>query len=276
MDENWKFKIKFWMKEYQIEKIDLNLFMEALTHSSFKGMGHDVKDNERLEFLGDSVLDLLISHLLFLNSPLSEGEMTEKRKNFVSNEKLALIFDSLKLNKLVRTANDFNLSEKNKADFIEAIFGAVFLNKGYERCCEFWEIINERIGKSKNINSEEYIDKKIELQQKELFNKNMEEWELSDQDLKLALQIEVQSNKNAKNVLQEYCQRRSLPIPKYKLISREGSDHKPTFAVKVSIQMIVEGEFEKQIALGKGNTKKTAEFKAAEKICDFLKLSYTQ
>ena len=131
------------------------------------------------------------------------------------------------------------------------------------------------INKSKNINSEENIDKKIELQQKELFNKNMEEWELSDQDLKLARQIEGQSNKNAKNVLQEYCQKLSLPIPKYKLISREGPDHKPTFNVEVSIQIYVDGKIENKIALGKASTKKTAEFKAAEEICGFLKLNYT-
>ena len=55
MEERWKSKVKLWMKEYQIEKVNFKLIMEALTHSSYKGMGKIVKDNERLEFLGDSI-----------------------------------------------------------------------------------------------------------------------------------------------------------------------------------------------------------------------------
>jgi len=275
MDQNWEPKIKFWMKEHQIEMIDLNLIKDALTHSSYKGMGYDVEDNERLEFLGDSVLDLLIAHHLFLNSQLSEGEMTEKRKSFVSNEKLALIFDGLNLERLVRTANDFNLSQKNKADFIEALVGAVFLSKDYKICCEFWEIISERAHNSKNIASEDFFDKKDDLQHEDIFDKSIEEWKFSDQDYQDALKESAKLNKNAKNVLQEYCQKNFLPIPEYDLISREGPDHKPIFTVEASARVIINGKIEIKTANGMGSTKKAAEIKAAEKIYDILKLNYS-
>ena len=79
MEEEWETKVNVWMKKYQIEKVRLNLIYEALTHSSYKGMGYDVKDNERLEFLGDAVLGLIVAHQFFVNSQLSEGKMTERK-----------------------------------------------------------------------------------------------------------------------------------------------------------------------------------------------------
>ncbi len=279
MDEQWENKVKFWMKEHQIEMLDLNLVKDALTHSSYKGMGYNVKDNERLEFLGDSVIDLLIAHQLFLNPQLSEGEMTEKRKDYVSNEKLALIFDEQELDQLVRTANDFDLSTKNKADFIEALVGAVFLNRDYNRVCEFWEIINKKSQLPKNINLEGSINKANLFQQEDIadiVDSSLDEWEFSDQDYKDTLQELVKLNKNAKSVLQEYCQKRALPIPEYKLVDKEGRDHNPIFTVELSVKVITNGNIEIKSASGKGYNKKAAEFKAAEKICDFLDLNYTQ
>ncbi len=275
MDEQWENNVKLWMKEHQIEMIDLNLIKDALTHSSYKGMGYNVRDNERLEFLGDSVLDLLIAHQLFLNPQLSEGDMTEKRKDFVSNEKLALIFDDQELDQIVRTANNFTLSENNKAGFIEALFGAVFLNRNYNRCCEFWEKINKGAQLFKNIYSEGSIDKTNELQQEDIFDRPIEEWQFSDQDYKDAPQEIAKLNKNAKNMIQEYCQKRSLPKPEYTLISKEGSDHEPIFTVEVSARVIINGKIEIKTANGMGSTKKSAEIKAAEKICDILKLNYS-
>ena len=274
MKEQWENKVLSWMKENQIEAIDLNLIKDALTHSSYKGMGYNVKDNERLEFLGDSVLDLLIAHQLFLNPQLSEEDMTEKRKYFVSNEKLALIFDGHELNHLVRTANNFNLSTKNKADFIEALVGAVFLSKNYNRCYEFWETINKRALLPKNISSEGFIDKSNEFQQKIFLDKPIREWEFSDQVYQNAQKESAKINKNAKNVLQEYCQKKYVPNPEYDLISQEGLDHKPLFTVEASVRVVINGKIQVEAADGIGTTKKAAEIKAAEKICDLLELNY--
>ncbi len=144
MDRDWEIKIKFWMKEHQIEMIDLDLIKVALTHSSYKGMSHDVKDNERLEFLGDAVLDLILAEQLIKNPKLTEGQMTDIRKSNVNNEYLATIFKILKIEKIILTANDFNVSDKVRAGFVEALFGAVFLDQGYEKCNELWNKIKEK------------------------------------------------------------------------------------------------------------------------------------
>jgi ribonuclease III len=246
MEEEWETKVKFWMKKYQIQTINLNLIREALTHSSFKGMGFEVKDNERLEFLGDSVLDLIVAHQLFLNSQLSEGIMTEKRKKLVNNEELALLFDRLEVRALTRTANDFELSIKNKADFIEALFGAIFLDKGYMRCVEFWEIIKN----SKKL---------IESREKK-----------PTENVPINIQSIPKRHINAKNALQEYCQKLGDSLPTYKVVSKEGLEHKPLFTVEASVKTSLEDIISSASAL----TKKNAEILAAEKICDKLEIEY--
>jgi ribonuclease III len=246
MEEEWKTKVKFWMKEYQIQKINLNLIREALTHSSFKGMGYEVKDNERLEFLGDSVLDLIVAHQLFLNYQLSEGMMTEKRKKLVNNEELAVLFDELEISGLTRTANDFELSIKNKADFIEALFGAIFLDKGYMRCIEFWEIIK---------------DSKILIKSKQKEPKDKAPMILQSNPKKLV---------NAKNALQEYCQKLGYSLPTYEVVSKEGLEHKLLFTVEA----IVKTSLEEIRFTASSGTKKNAEILAAENICDKIGIEY--
>ncbi|KKL65990.1 hypothetical protein LCGC14_2149440, partial [marine sediment metagenome] len=81
-------------------------------------------------------------------------------------------------------------------------------------------------------------------------------------------------NKNAKNVLQEYCQKKYVPNPEYDLISQEGLDHKPLFTVEASVRVVINGKIQVEAADGIGTTKKAAEIKAAEKICDLLELNY--
>ena len=269
MDKNWEKKVQIWMKEHQIENVDLNLIKDALTHSSYKGMGYNVKDNERLEFLGDAVADLIIAHQLFLDSQLSEGEMTERRKDFVSNDKLANIFDNLGLNELIRTANDFLLSVKNKADFIEALLGAVFLDKKYEQCCEFWDIIQQKNSdkSQKNANNNTIPDF--------LNIDGLKKLEPLSKDRKLRnFNIKPSQIKNAKNTIQEYCQQRGLPIPEYELIKREGFDHRPQFTVEGTVQAVIDSDIKTITAIGEGLSIRTAEFRAAESICNKLELTY--
>lgn len=257
MEDKWETKVNVWMKKYQIEKVSLNLIYEALTHSSYKGMGYVVKDNERLEFLGDSVLDLIVAHQLFLNSQLSEGKMTEERKSMVQNEKLAHLFDKIGLEELTRTANDFDFSLKSKADFIEALFGAIFLDKGYLRSFEFWEIIQE-------------LNKGNELRSS--INEINERESIKEEDLSKNGKSEI--SKNAKNVLQEYCQKLGLPLPQYRLIKKEGLDHQPLFTVGVIVEALIEGKKETLDASAISPTIKKSEILSAEKICDQLKLDY--
>ena len=253
MEKQWDAKVKLWLKEYQIEKVDLNLIYEALTHSSYKGLGYDVKDNERLEFLGDSVLDLIVAHQLFLNSKLSEGNMTEERKNLVRNEILALLFDKTRLKDLTRTANDFEFSIKIKADFIEALFGAVFLDKGYFRCLEFWEIMQD-------------------FKDKSLFETSVNKPSLIKQ---IANESIIKPTINAKNALQEYCDKRRLAKPEYSVINKEGLEHKPQFNVEARVAVLIS---EKKViisASATASTKKRAEILCAEKICIQVKIDYT-
>jgi len=253
MEDKWETKVNVWMKKYQIEKVSLNLIYEALTHSSYKGMGYDVEDNERLEFLGDSVLDLIVAHQLFLNSKFSEGNMTEERKNLVRNDTLSPLFDKTRLKDLTRTANDFEFSIKNKADFIEALFGAVFLDKGYLRCLEFWEIIQD-------FNDKSLFDTSVNMPSsiKQIENESI-----------------IKPSKNAKNALQEYCQKRSLPSPEYFVINKEGLDHKPQFNVEVRVTVLISEKKVMISAPASASTKKRAEILCAEKICIQVKIDYT-
>lgn len=270
MDKEHKIKVQNWMKENQIIKVDFDLIIEALTHSSYKGMGYNVKDNERLEFLGDSVLDLVIAHILFEDPQLSEGIMTENRKDLVNNETLSKLFDKTGLSYLIRTAKDFIISEKTKASFIEAIFGAIFLSKGYNRCVELWEIfkcINE-VEYESSLDEENEVNRDDEHQNNELIIEN-------DSNASFGLRYYGDPHKNAKNVLQEYCQKNFSPIPQYILKDQIGPDHRPQFTVDVIINIInLNGEKEIRNSEGKGFSKKEAEFKAAEKLCKELSLTY--
>ena len=104
------------------------LLEQALTHRSF-GARH----NERLEFLGDGVLDCAIAHALYLRFPdLPEGKLTQMRAGLIRRETLGRLAEGLGLPPLLRTAADVPLTESMSADALEAVLGAVFLDGGYE------------------------------------------------------------------------------------------------------------------------------------------------
>ena len=97
----------------------------ALTHSSFS------KENyERLEFLGDGILDFIVGDYLFRQSHQDEGYLTVLRSHFVSENNLSKIFDTLKLEKYVVTGKSYQgkLSKSIKADVIEAVIAAIYLD----------------------------------------------------------------------------------------------------------------------------------------------------
>lgn len=232
MDENWENKIQYWMNKNHIEISDLDLVKEALTHSSYKGMGYDVKDNERLEFLGDAVLDLILAENLMKNPKLNEGQMTDIRKIYVNNEYLSIIFEILKMSDLIRTAKDFNVSGRLKAGFVEAIFGAIFLEQGYERSYEVWVYFKEQT----------VVD--------ELFTRH--------------------KYHNPKGKLLELFQKPDLLLPVYKTEQILGPDHSPTFQCVIQVSSNEREITVEEIGISKKDAEKNASVEMLKKLRELL------
>ncbi|MGN1208193.1 MAG: ribonuclease III [Christensenellales bacterium] len=138
----------------------------ALTHSSY---AHKfcVKNNERLEFLGDSVLGFIVAEFLFEKFKEDEGMLTKMRANLVSCEFLSKIVTENKLFEFIKTSpENLKFNETVKGDFFEALLGAMFLDGGIQICKEF-------VHKTLNLNKENVLsvfasheDYKTKLQEK--------------------------------------------------------------------------------------------------------------
>ena len=261
ISEEYQKKLCDWLKLLNLEKVDHKLIITAFTHPSFKGIYPDVEDYERLEFLGDSVLDLVSAEELIKGTHDSEGVLTEKRKLLVNNDFLAKIFDNMKIDQLIRTAISYVPSTKDKADFVEALFGAIFLLLGYEKSKNIWNLLLKKTGKTKK----KKVSPPRTLDEQENRNSYREFYK------KLEL---TQNKKNAKSMLQELCQKQGLDLMEYTLIEKSGPDHNPIFKVQVSGVVINHVPRWKHSAIGEGQTKKHAEIKAAETLCDEIFLEY--
>ncbi|MCI8993217.1 MAG: ribonuclease III [Eubacterium sp.] len=135
----------------QFEKIigyhfqNRNLLRQALTHSSFANERHMAKrsDNERLEFLGDAVLELMTSDYLYREYPkYSEGELTKLRASLVCEQALAASTDEIDLGKYISLGKGENLTGGRKrksilSDAMEAVIGAIYLDGGFAGAKEF-------------------------------------------------------------------------------------------------------------------------------------------
>lgn len=135
--------IKHLEKLLQVEFSDQSLLKMALTHASYANE-HDVFDNERLEFLGDAVIGLLMGELLYKKDVPSEGEMSKKRAQAVCEEALSHYAFKMNLQDYLLLGKGGELSNGREnpsiiSDAFEAIFGAVFLDKGY---CETKKLFN--------------------------------------------------------------------------------------------------------------------------------------
>jgi ribonuclease-3 len=108
------------------------LLLQALTHRSKHS-----KNYERLEFLGDSVLSLCISEHLFKTTQHQEGPLSVIRSDLISKANLNQIALSLDVDRLIRTANKQKISASIRADVIEAIIGAIYLDGGLEPATQF-------------------------------------------------------------------------------------------------------------------------------------------
>lgn len=118
---------------------DRQLFVDALTHSSYAYEQEDTtRDNQRLEFLGDAVLQLVVTeHLYRILSDAAEGDMTKLRAGIVCEPTLVLVARSLELGAFLRLGHGEALSggvdnASNLADAVEAVLGAIFFDGGYE------------------------------------------------------------------------------------------------------------------------------------------------
>lgn len=110
------------------------LYDVALSHSSYANEHHNKKDYERLEFLGDAVLELVMSDYIYKNFEKDEGSMTKTRANYVCEDALAQYMIDLNLVKYIRVGNG-EIKEIQKAiiaDIFESLMGAIYLDQGFQ------------------------------------------------------------------------------------------------------------------------------------------------
>lgn len=121
------------LKEFGIEINNVNLLNMALTHSSFSNEHHG-ENYERLEFLGDAVLELVISEYLFLNTSYKEGDMSKMRANYVCEEALDVYAKDICLAKYIKVGHgqEKDINATIVADVFESVLAVIYLECGLE------------------------------------------------------------------------------------------------------------------------------------------------
>lgn len=138
---------------------DKNLLTRALTHSS-----KSPKNYERLEFLGDSILDFVVGDYFFKNTDKKEGELTVLRSHFVSESNLCKVFDELNLGEDIILGKSWQgeISKAVKCDVVEAIIAGIYLDAGLEEAKKFiYEKL--KLDTYENIKDENYKSQLQEL-----------------------------------------------------------------------------------------------------------------
>ena len=223
--------------------IDKELLVEAFTHPNFLGEHPNARDYERLEFLGDAVLDLLTSEWLFMETTEEEGIMSQLRSLIVKDETLTEVGKKLGVAKHLRTYSKYQVVETDIEDVVEAIFGAFYLSEGKEKTRLLFQKLFEK----------KLLSFKEDLQSKEGREKIL---------------LKTVCEKNPRNVLQEYFQKNDLEVPKFEVLKRTGSNHHPTF--HVICKAIMGSKI--LTTTGEGPNKKSAYKDAAEKMIVELNL----
>jgi ribonuclease III len=210
---------------------DLQTLYQSLIHRSFAHENPHLQqpDNETLEFLGDAVLGLAVSHLLLERFPnLNEGELSRLRSSIVNERELAKLASSLNLGDYLLLGKGEELTggrQKSSllADTLEAVLAAIYLDGGLEATLDVV---------------------------KRLFSPYLE----SDMDADPLKTLD----KDYKTQLQELTQARFRAMPAYVLETEEGPDHDKTFYVSVALENRV-------LAQGSGKSKKEAQQEAARR-----------
>lgn len=198
----------------------------ALTHRSAGS-----ENNERLEFLGDSILGFVIAQKLFDNFPhSSEGVLSRLRANLVNQETLAEVARNLQIGDYLRLGSGELKSggfrrDSILSDALEAIMGALFKDQGINACQEFI----------------------LKLFAEKIDNLTLDNWQ-----------------KDPKTQLQELMQSKKMELPEYILTSMSGLAHEQLFSVKCSIAQL------NKFCIGSGASRKKAEQSAAEQMLQLL------
>ena len=203
------------------------MLVQALTHRSFSS-----DHNERIEFLGDSVLNLAVAGLLFERlGELPEGDLSRARANLVKQETLYQVAVTLGLPELLRLGEGEAKSGGHKrpsilADALEAVIGAVYLDAGFDVACS----LVHRLFKNVEINA--------------------------------TMQA---IGKDPKTELQEWLQGRKMSLPIYRIVGTEGAAHKQTFDIECEIVEYRRAE------RGTGNSRRAGEQAAAAVMLAYIK-----
>lgn len=206
---------------------NMRLLEDALSHRSFQGNNY-----ERLEFLGDAVLNVVIATVLFHKCPKStEGELSRLRASLVCGETLAKLALEFQLGNFLRLGvGELKSGGAQRtsilADAMEAIVGAVYLDGGFSACESC--ILNWFGARLENISG-------------------------------------VNELKDAKTRLQEYLQSRKFALPVYTILSIEGAAHQQLFRIECNVAPL------NLVATGEGVTRRRAEQEAARKILELIK-----
>lgn len=121
------------LDKYGIKILNKELFETALTHSSYSNE-HHTSNYERLEFLGDAVLQNITSEYFYLNTDLSEGDMSKVRASYVCEQALAEYSKKVGIDKCIRVGHgqEKNLNDTIIADVFESVLGAIYLDQGFD------------------------------------------------------------------------------------------------------------------------------------------------
>ena len=178
---------------------DGRLLEEAFTHVTYAHL-HKVKDNERVEFLGDTVLQFVITDYLYKKYPTkTEGELTRLRAELVCEESLLKVVHKLQLEGYLRIeGGKANVGKKTYSSLFETVTGAIYLDGGYENAKKF------------------------------IFESGLIE------------SVEKPRAKDAKSRLQEYLQGRHLPLPTYLVVQVRGEAHDQEFTIHCQVSGLSE------------------------------------
>ncbi len=212
---------------------DKSLLKEALTHSSYANehQKEGIRDNERLEFLGDAVLGLSVVETLFrAEDLLSESEMARLKSFLVSKSVLSEIARELSIGDFLLLGKGEERSggrekENILSDAMEAVFGAIYIDGGFNKA------------------------KRVVLK-------------LLDKHIKKTLK--TREAHDFKTVLQEFTQEKFALLPEYTVVKEEGLEHQKTYVVEVTIKG-------KKMGKGRGRSKKEAQMMAAKEALERLR-----
>jgi ribonuclease-3 len=220
-------KASIWLaNSLSYEFNDANLLQQALTHRSCPG-----QNNERLEFLGDAVLDFVISEVVYRSHPNApEGDLSKLRASLVKDTSLGKLAMGLGLGEHLILGGGERKSgghrrESILADALEALFGAVYLDAGFDAAVD---VVTHAFGD------------------------------------RLSNLPSVEDLRDPKTKLQEWLQSRGFALPEYELVKVSGKAHRQQFDVSCSIR---DGW---QVSTGSGTTRRNAEQESAREMLAVL------